>query len=914
MLPQFMSSSYQAYKKDTAILLQWLSQTAEQCGFTSQTPIQSIKELPKPSQRLKGKDRKKAKEAAAKHGLSHENAAELGETARPLERRKASIKEFLSQAKAIVNSQHPHVIVPASIIKAGLRAVTARRKCATWFREHFAISGAGNTEHWFFIELLEEVISILSTNCSIPPLAIGKDSSHPTPATSTRKAQNTLANLFSILDLDEPEDSPDKDAEKTLAKDKSPQVMKPVLEYEVEDEKDFEEENALFAAFCLYEDLHRFRDHLKTIWASYMSNDIDLATASIITNTTFDLARRAEEDFRLVFPALRDVGGINQLLQDVLTSWARAAFVKAMSILEGSGNANFSGNNDDVLFARNMSNLTAPPIRNLVQNINDESMDEAETAEQSAEFLAAWMFATPYQVLLSFRPVLKQGMIPTIKRGFFGDYDPLADRSAMSNDDNTQEDRIILFEILPEFCFLKRFRDSIPALDELTRELMDFVDTKEISVSLTFFCQVFLDIHHLMRDQIPRGLRDLQELGTRVHKQLTDFQAFVRKCKDVPTWAKHNAEWLDQFVSWMKSMVLHDVLIQVKKKHGNWSEAASSVENWYFLSRHPLICGIFSAHIIMNANEFGSALADGWGTVFIAHFYNAMRQQTESPTSKSWVDMDLMIAFNTEEHLFLGEAPKTMDSCFKKFCLMMGISATSFTNRRRAQVNIASKRGARGLKHASPLVKLLKGPYVERQPLDYTTRNIEELLNVQADIANAAAESSKALRRLDRSSRLSPLAFLQTLRQALERELPALLFDHVLLFMHGQTLLSDLKSRLRNEFRTLIGGAYSESEIHLPFLCVFVVQIAANFMMGSGNTRAQWPTCRAKVLKEASEALDDVSRKVGASVHARTVQYFTDKTSDKLTEAGKRYIADYASIINRESPTSRDLEGGSTTM
>ena len=53
MLLERLDSSYEAYKRDTGILIQWLSETSKECGFISRS-----KEA-----RLKGKQRRKAKES-----------------------------------------------------------------------------------------------------------------------------------------------------------------------------------------------------------------------------------------------------------------------------------------------------------------------------------------------------------------------------------------------------------------------------------------------------------------------------------------------------------------------------------------------------------------------------------------------------------------------------------------------------------------------------------------------------------------------------------------------------------------------------------------------------------------------------------------------------------------------------------
>lgn len=80
MLPEVLEGSYRRYKEDTNVFMTWLSQTAKACGYkpvaklqnttASATPAAAAaankNDAPKKSGRLKGKERKLAREAAAK--------------------------------------------------------------------------------------------------------------------------------------------------------------------------------------------------------------------------------------------------------------------------------------------------------------------------------------------------------------------------------------------------------------------------------------------------------------------------------------------------------------------------------------------------------------------------------------------------------------------------------------------------------------------------------------------------------------------------------------------------------------------------------------------------------------------------------------------------------------------------------
>jgi hypothetical protein len=73
MLPEVLSSSYLHYKEDTSVFTTWLSNAAQRCGYKAKAEEQKPAGSPAVAQpakalRLKGKERKLAKQAAAEAG------------------------------------------------------------------------------------------------------------------------------------------------------------------------------------------------------------------------------------------------------------------------------------------------------------------------------------------------------------------------------------------------------------------------------------------------------------------------------------------------------------------------------------------------------------------------------------------------------------------------------------------------------------------------------------------------------------------------------------------------------------------------------------------------------------------------------------------------------------------------------
>ena len=593
MLPQFLSSSYQAYKKDTAILLQWLSDTANKCGFapTIQMTEERPEETPKSSQRLKGKERKQARIAAAKGDPD----------GTPQEKRKASIKDFLLMANTIT-SRKPFIAVPETIMKAGLRAVSARREFAAWFNCHVVHKETDNEGHWFFIELLEEIVATLSSNYD--PAAEKKDmrsthkksdAAHVNTKATAKEHKKTLENLFHLLDLEEPTPPIDPKSNGSLLQQDlittgGALTFRRDVVYDVEGHKDFAKENALFAAFSLFQDLQQFRLYVRQLWSSYVSGDMDLISVAVITNTTFDLARRTEDDFKSTFPALESADVVTELMLDALPEYASVS---------------------------------------------------------TTEYIEDWIFRMPFKAFRMFR----KDIIPVLPENSHLEVDIKTcdlskDRSAMSYWERGWEDMTLLVALLIEARMLNSYEAHLPAQDELTRGLREFLGAKNIPVWLTFAAQIYLDIHHDMREKVSSGFGRLQLFAQQAKKTVMDYKHSTQTpSTKVPT-TRLSMGSIDKLIMILDFWYLGDAMLPMR------SNTTSSTEQFYLLRSHPLLCGIMSFHVILKLHDIGISFANERCMLTIAHFYNLVRQQKSSLT-KVWRDMDLMIELQSKEYLFL---------------------------------------------------------------------------------------------------------------------------------------------------------------------------------------------------------------------------------------------------------------------
>jgi hypothetical protein len=78
--------------------------------------------------------------------------------------------------------------------------------------------------------------------------------------------------------------------------------------------------------------------------------------------------------------------------------------------------------------------------------------------------------------------------------------------------------------------------------------------------------------------------------------------------------------------------------------------------------------------------------------------------------------MDALIDFHTEEAIFKSGHPTNLNDCYKRYCLMMGFSATSFASKRRFEMPklINGGRNTRGMSHERRISKIFFDRFGQR--------------------------------------------------------------------------------------------------------------------------------------------------------------------------------------------------------
>lgn len=274
MLPDFLAGSYERYKQDTALFTTWLAKAAASCGYKpkatkrphseqrgptkppapfgySEVPKAAISELAlPPTGRLKGKERKAAKDAADKAKKSNDDASES--QAPSTVKYTITTAELLRQAEAVTQSRmRSRIQMPASLRIVVERAIRARQRCSEWFQKSDVHNKYADKQHTHFIEILKQSLKILEPCVEAEASAQKQRKQDEPPLEGT----TGITNRFAALEVEEsPDVDPSEVSEVAAAVNVSQKTKaskdEPVIAvYELEDEDEFDEELA-FIIFC----------------------------------------------------------------------------------------------------------------------------------------------------------------------------------------------------------------------------------------------------------------------------------------------------------------------------------------------------------------------------------------------------------------------------------------------------------------------------------------------------------------------------------------------------------------------------------------------------------------------------------------------------------------------------------------
>lgn len=530
MLPNFLQSNYQTYKEDTDFIAKWLALKAKQCGYpadllsspASDSPA-SLPQTARPSQRLKGAARKKAKNAAK------ESAAPVKNPDSPADapRYTIKVKDFTALAECIARFTKPAVKVPLTLAKTLDRAIELRQQHNTSSRARTESEVSidveeSNKSHAYFLGILVHTREILKPR--MPSEMINDFLSQPSSSAGGQRKSDTqlnekISNVFDSLDIQEPSqsflDAPDVErATGTEA----------IREPDYDAEKVQSREEQYLATHCLFQDLRQIRSFLRQLWGSYKDGGLSLVSVSITTNTAIDFVRSMEQDILQQFPDKSDYESIMHIFYIV-------------QCLHRGHDPNRKQRSDDPF--------------------NFEVYDLAEEV----------MLPT-YIVLEGLQNIINSDSIPIYKPGHFGTRDTRTEWTQKSARDKYRDDHLVLVEAFPDLMLMTMITSKSPlAEDELLRGIRQMAPGNKIPLWLVLAAQCFLDAQHVLGRDVARGHTELEQTANAIRASITQTLKFHQSLR-IENWPRQNdfqfSESLRVIENWIRQDAVADKLKRVR--------------------------------------------------------------------------------------------------------------------------------------------------------------------------------------------------------------------------------------------------------------------------------------------------------------------------------------------------------------
>ncbi|KAL8705806.1 MAG: hypothetical protein Q9201_001093 [Fulgogasparrea decipioides] len=812
MLPEFLHSAFKTYKEDTNVVATWLAVEAKEHGYhidLLQEPRATSTPSSRPSKstKLKGKARTMAKQQAqGKLGTSKSQGK--GE-ASACPTHVIRIRDFVPLAEFISGLTKPVCQVPSPVSTALNRAIELRRLHNIWAcerglssKEHYSSEPGerikSNETHSYFLGILEQTRDILQSHLPVdtsshllskPLIGSSTDIKGPRPQEYPYEG-----NVFELLDLEEPsQDFMDVPGARQAG------GAKPSSEprYQAEDVQTPEE--IYLAAQCLLRDVSRVRQYVRGIWARYRERRFNLMAVSIATDTAIDLVRAMEQEWTQRFPGI-------------------SAYDKILQVSAG-----YRGSHEE------------DPERP-DNPINFRTYDHADD----------YMLST-YTILQHIQNAIKPGIWLICKFGQAGDRDTTKSRKSARV--KLHDDRSILAEHFSDLHNIMVYLEGgLVIEDNLIRGIREMAPGRDIPLSHLLATQIFLDIYHVLEDDLGRGQADLTRTATAMKATIEanfDFHSSLR----TTTWPKENDALMRDLLEYIDSAILQDTMTEISTKW-RMDSGLPNAEPFRLLRRYPLYCGLSLFNLKVRFQELSIAFANAWPSVIsTAHLYNAVRK--ERLLNTEWKDLELVIKLQGAEALFVGGRPNSVKEYYKRYLLSIGISATMFASNRRQNLDWArAKRGARALRALGQVANLFRGRYVDNEAsVAFTRESIEPL--IQAKIHNESIKSEKAVKGCPGkyskasnkgkqaiseseiqdargNSRTFPmLNFLDKIVNLVDKEQLEMSVDYLHIHRTSFRLVRRVKDACNTKLGTKYGDVNLTKERQLPFLVGVILGAAA---------------------------------------------------------------------------------------
>ncbi|KAK7429745.1 hypothetical protein QQZ08_003771 [Neonectria magnoliae] len=804
MLPSSLKSIYQQYKVDTDSVANWLATTAKDNGYAGDAS--SFNNVPVKSGRRKGKARKQAKGA---HQPQPGNFA--NKTSRVIR-----IRDFEPMANYVAKMDS--VTVPNHLTVALERVIWVRKNFSKWLVDGGAEVEPGSDErHSFFVGVLEKV-----RDCLKPLIGAGSFNADEAAKKADEKSQGPFKNMFDILEVYAPSEA------FLNAPDAAPRSATD-LEYTVEQGESTED--AIFALVALLGDYRRLRQEIKSLWADYNANRLDLAAVAVATNTAFELARSMEDE---IMPIVSKHGGAGHI--------ATSYFVELCKL---------SG----------------------IDALGNKQPGDAYNLE--AYNLAQLCLANTISLLNSYADGISDDLIITNYNGKFGWYDEELGAGGETNRAKWDQDKTAIMEVLPDLQFLSSNLGIGAVEDELIRGIGALMHNPGDGAPLwlAWAAQIYLDVLQFLGSNCGRAFDEMKQESLKIKKAMLDVPSSQERSRVL----KAATKWDKDPISTCRLQ-----MIQLELLPGNSPPA------WRFLRRNPIHCGLLLHNMRVNLHLSGATYAATPGGVMCTtQLYHALRQEKLLSDHFVWEDLETFWKMQGDSAVFVGDPPTNRESYFKNYCLCIGVSASNLAPTKRkgkVNVNTANRRNMKFKGWVSLVIHRRLAPTGERPPL--SSDLIEGILiegrrheasdgkgHIRPEIKEKAKNET-----ID-SVTFSPTALIRKLALNIHAEIPDIAFNYFTMHNSAWTFLTELKE----EFTRLLGVGflqYMPTEDKLPYVVGYVFSTAA-------GRRGLTSDDKGEAVDAGIDAAAKVMRKFLQDGHGRVVkeQAETEVEPEELKDA-----------------------------
>ena len=756
-LPESLFSTYKQYKVDTDKLATWLAETARKCGYSSDRLTPAEPQEPK------------LQEGGPKNPPKDNVRADCDITQGPCSRNATryviAIRDFIPMAEHIVAFQSPSVVVPDGVVKIITRTILARRRCAAWFEQQAQGNNLLNclTSHSFFIEVLEKTRDTLRPRCFKyvkKKMPVSKGHKLTPTRDGAERDQRSFVKPFASLTVEESVEDDSTIPPSGSSQARHEEKTSYVAEYSREGE------DLLFGCFCFFEDLNEIRSYLQDVWTRYRDQKLTLVAASLTTNTAYDLVRRTEDDFWRAFP--QNHGYVESFVE---------IFFRLACAARGE----------------RLGDVTSSELH---ESWSDKMFD-----------VASWIFLPAWQALyhgkLGLEPLQAILLTAETPRGDMSHvwtlHDVRISTAPLSwpSERNLRKDSVDFDMSLAARCFAA-FSTPLPdqanrlAEDELGKGLRKLQLTGNIPTWLVFALQSFLDIHHILRDEVDRPFIDTKA----VCRSIRDKMQFY--LDEVPCLPDDTHD-----TCFRRSMRVYiDVINQLFSHRGG-----SGIHDDLF-ALHPLWCGLLEFFLLTQYHYYGIREVDVRGILIATmHLYRAM--QTHCINAPVWSDLDVVLGIHGSEVL-IANRNTTLQQCRQRLGAAMGVIGLLSEQERNKSGLRLSRSGRKRLGFGSTPVSNIfepRGIKTDARAVELSLENLELILaaatsrircfsKIKQNLDGTPVNRAELVKLSIGKPNVSLFELLTGLENGITEEVPRLCFDYLGLHLRCCDAMEGIKSRI----------------------------------------------------------------------------------------------------------------------